>query len=320
MKIVILSIIAFSLFSCANTKKLTYNLDENKCYIPTEFKQNILPSGQPFYKLKIDTILSDNFSEKSLYIANTIGIYDLLEKYALAKKEYQLSKTIESRLNLLELSQSIMSKMNLASLEVSSFASELDCQEDIVSQIAEYMHGKEQQLRNSLTSIAIGVGAVSTITLGSLSIANKTNKTTEAIGIGIGVIEAALGVIMLTQTKKATITHQRNMLSAIWNNSDTSHIFPTFIWDYLNYYNPNSVNDTISKRVAIVNHWKEFNQITSAKPKIEHQLTQLYFGSGGKYTTGQLHNRSNMYNQLESFIKLMKQDLSLLTIEFERFK
>lgn len=319
-KKLILIFLSLLLVACGSAKKLNYNLDQTNCSIPVSLKQNITSNPVPFYKLDLDTSLTNYFSTKSLYIANTIGIFNLLNEYAEKIKTYKSMRSIEKRLELLELSQNISSKISLASLEVSSFASELDCEEEKIAQIADYLSGKEQGTESTLTSVAIGIGAISSVSLGALAIAEKSNKNTELIGIGTGISEALLGVWMLVQNKKATVVHHRNILRSLWTGSDTAAIFPSFIWEYLNYYNPNSTIDNTSKRTSIINQWEAFNQINVAKPDKAAVLIELYFGNGGKYTSSQLYNRANMYDQLESYIKLMKQDLTLLTIELENLK
>lgn len=63
----------------------------------------------------------------------------------------------------------------------------------------------------------------------------------------------------------------------------------------------------------------KFGQITDSKEKEKEKLINLYFKEGGKYTTEQLFNRSNMHDQVEAQINLMKQDLKMLGLELEKF-
>jgi len=54
-------------------------------------------------------------------------------------------------------------------------------------------------------------------------------------------------------------------------------------------------------------------------PYINEAIYALYFGEGGRYTAEQLKNRAAMLDQVEASITLMKQDLKVLSIEFEKY-
>ncbi len=58
-----------------------------------------------------------------------------------------------------------------------------------------------------------------------------------------------------------------------------------------------------------------FEQISTVNKKQKKQYIDIYFGDGGKYSIEQLENRANMYDQLESTIKTIKQDLKNLLFE-----
>src|SRR5690606_15646675 len=119
----------------------------------------------------------------------------------------------------------------------------------------------------------------------------KNEKASNVVGISTGIGEALFGLTMLFNKRKIDVKHERNILKDIWEGPSTSTLFPSFIWYYLNHEN----EDKNSLRKEIIEEWTQFGQIDNA-PNV---LTNLYFGSGGKYTAEQLSNRADMYDQLE---------------------
>jgi hypothetical protein len=54
------------------------------------------------------------------------------------------------------------------------------------------------------------------------------------------------------------------------------------------------------------------------KEKHRAELRDRFFGTGGRYNSDELTNRANMYEQLNSEINLMLQDLKDLSFEIEK--
>jgi hypothetical protein len=125
-----------------------------------------------------------------------------------------------------------------------------------------------------------------------------------------------LGALILREQQKVEFQHSRNALKDIWEGKSTSTIFPPSIWYYLNYYDP-SQPDSPSLREQIIAKWMSFGPIADANAEEKNTLIDLYFGEGGTYTAEQLKHRSDMHDQLEAHINLMKQDLKNLALEIE---
>ncbi|RZF61859.1 hypothetical protein [Sphingobacterium corticibacterium] len=264
---------------------------------------------QPLHTLPIDKTLSTYLSYENLNMANAIGILTDLTSYVRLKNDNNPAD-LEKRISLLELKQRIDHKINMASLEVSAIASEMDCEEERTSQVANYLKGGESELESKLTVAAIVVGAAGAITTGGV-IKNETASNT--VGIATGITEASLGLIMLFNNRKIDFYHERNALREVWKGKKVSSNFPPSVWYYLNYNDP--TNETPSVRMQIIDKWKNFGQISEEE---NASIEQIYFGNGGKYTTEQLANRADMYDQLESHITLMKQDLKSLSLALEK--
>lgn len=311
-------LIVFVLASCSSTNNLQLQQYINKvsCHQQNEVRYNIQAVPQPLYQLTLDTILTSHFTPASLQVAHAFGLLDILGRYVHQHQQYTASPTLDERISLLELSQQIHNRINQASLEISSFASELDCEEERLTQIADYLKGKERERESKLTVAAIVVGATGGIGSSALALGERTDKAGNYVAIASGVTEAVLGILMLTNNRTLTIEHPRNALKDVWEGKDTSDIFPASIWYYINYYDP-AHPDQPSLRYQILQRWMSFKQIDVASTRNKKKLLDMYFGDGGRYSTDQLYNRANMYDQLESYIKLIKQDVMALSLQVE---
>lgn len=272
---------------------------------------------QPIRHLNLDTALSNNFSTKSIHVANAIGALGLLEKFLDEKRAYKKDSSLNERLNILELKHQIYGRVNFASLEISAIASEMDCEEERLDQIGTYLKEKEDNVESALTVAAIVTGAAGSIAEGIMATSEKDFGPSEGIvTIVAGVTEVTIGVLALANKRKVEFYHKRNSLKEIWIGKETSSTFPASVWYYLNYHNPDDTS-SLSLRDQLVIKWKESELVETKKSK-KNNHSMIYFGDGGIYTAEELENRADMYDQLESTTKLMKQDLRDLVIQFNR--
>lgn len=301
------------LSSCSSYKTANFEtyLRKSNCNQRNVYQYDSTDLPQAIHYLHLDSFLVKNFTFQSLNVANAIGILPLLEQYGIQKKINQAEKTIQNQVNLIELTQLISQKINSASLEISAVSSEMDCEEERTSQIANYLKSQESDRETKLTVGSIVVGATGAILSGIYS----DQDAGSYIGISTGIIEAGFGVLILLNTRKIEFMHPRNALRDVWEGYQVSSNFPASIWYYLNYHNPD-VPDEKSLRYQIIEKWIDFGQISGLESKKKRKLLDTYFRDGGKYTSQQLSNRADMYDQLESNINLMKQDLNRLSLEF----
>lgn len=259
----------------------------------------------PLHQLSIDTMLASCFSSQSLNIANAIGILDLLTKYAEMRHIDDKAHPLEKRMTTIEMHQQISQRINLASLEISAVASELNCEEERASQFAYYLKDQEGKTEKNLIISSIIIGAAGAIA--GEAIANS------GFNIGVSLVEASLGALMLINKRSVEFYHHDNALTDIWNNTNTSNYFPPSIWYYLTYVHPSNNEKSLSQ--LLVEKWQLFGQISKQKKNEKNQI--LYFGIGGKYSADELTNRADMLDQTESYVSLMKQDLRTLASEIE---
>ena len=300
------------LSSCSSYKTANFEsyLRNSNCNQQNVYQYDSTEIPRAIHTLELDSFLLRNFTFKSLNVAHAIGILPLLEEYGNQKKIYQEEKSIQNQVNLIELTQLISQKITSASLEISAVSSEMDCEEERTSQIANYMKIHEDDRETKLTVASIVAGATGAI----LSGVYIDKDAGGYIGISIGIIEAGLGVLIIVNTRKIEFMHPRNALRDIWEGYHVSANFPASIWYYLNYHNPEDVGEK-SLRYQIIEKWIGFGQISGMQSRKKQKVLNTYFGDGGKYTSQQLSNRADMYDQLESNINLMKQELNRLSME-----
>lgn len=301
------------LISCVSNKKIQQSILADKSYCNKQqielYTDEKVP--KPIHTIDLDAVLKHKFSKQALNIAHAIGVLELLEQYVKLSNENQT--TVEKRLQLLEIAQQINQKINLASLEVSAVASELDCEEERANQFASYLKETEGKTENKLVVSSIILGAAGAVS--SEIIANNSSNTNFSSGftIGVSLVEASLGVLMLVNKKKINFYHPDNPLTDIWSHSKVSTYFPASIWYYLTYENTIEAKKSLAQ--LLVEKWQLFGQISNVKSNENTKSNQLFFGNGGKYEADQLLNRADMLDQTESYVTLMKQDLKMLTFE-----
>ncbi len=272
---------------------------------------------QPYTAATPDTALMAHFTLGDLNAAHATGLLQPLTEYVAVRKAADQTATVENRLRLLELSQQITHRIALASMEISAVGSELDCEDEKLTQMADYMQDKENKRETRLTVLSIVAAAASDIVPPFLP-GNK-EKLGNVLTIGAGVVGATLGAMILFNERKVAVEHPRNALRDVWEGRANTDVFPPLVWYYLKNPNPEAP-DSRSLRDRLLQRWQRFGQIKEPSAKEREKLLELYFGDGGEYTTSELYNRAGMYDQLESYIRLINQDIVHLAASFERLR
>lgn len=307
------------LTACSSVKEVSSleNLKKSDCFNQSDYNYSVGEMPQSAEIRNIESDLSQNFSFESLNIANAFGFLNLLKDFNAFRNNHLKNPSIENQLKLIDLKLTILQKINNASLEISAVTSELDCEEERASQIANFLKGKVEKKERNLVIASMIVGAAGAITTEGFNNSPSTGKAGSLVAIGTAITEATLGVLILTNNKNIEFCHKRNTLGEIWSGFPTSKTLPSSIWYYLNYQDEE--NRKTSLRDMLMKHWENFGQIEKRAKNKPNKVDEIYFGNGGKYTFNQLENRADMYDQIESYIYLMKQDLNRLSVEFENF-
>jgi len=256
--------------------------------------------------------VASHFSPQSLRIAHAIGVLPLLADHIHRTQVPTAERNLQQRVDLLEQRSLIAHHVDMASLEISAIASELDCEEERISQLAGYLKGLEDKKESQLTVAAIAVGALGTLVTG-IHLADEGDSNIDGAGIGFGIAGALLGTAMLFTEKRTDFRHPRNAIGVIHAGSDPQGIFPPSVWYCLTQPVP-GLSGGSTLRQDLVDRWKDEEDERNKGNRTDESL---YFGDGGTYSTGQLETRAAMFDQHESAIKLVKQDLLQLVQELD---
>lgn len=283
-----------------------------------QFPEMYLPAPtRPFSAVPPDTALKARFTGGDLNAAYAVGLLEPLAEYIAVQKAAGPQPTVETRLRLLELSQYITRRISLAAMEISAVSSELDCEDEKLTQMADYMRDKESRRETRLTVLSIIAAAISDIVPPFLP--SGSERAGNIIAVSSGVAGATLGALILFNEQKVAVEHPRNALRDVWEGKAHTDVFPPLIWYYLMHPNP-AAPDSRSLRERLLQRWQRFGQVEEPSNKEKAKLLALYFGDGGDYTTSELYNRAAMYDQLEAYIRLINQDLTHLAASFENLR
>ncbi|GAB2562069.1 hypothetical protein [Spirosoma aerophilum] len=210
--------------------------------------------------------------------------------------------------------QQITEWIGLTNLQISSTASEMDCEEERADQVATYLVQQANGREQKLTVASLTVGALTSIISIALFARKSNSDALNALGIGGGAAGAGLGLGILLVKQKVPFQHPRNPLGDLWTGPDTSSIFPPLVWAFLNQPTQPG-HPSSSVRRQLLERWNDLGQLGTTPGKEQTRLRALFFGTGGTYTADELQIRANMLDQLESEINLIKQDLATLQLD-----
>jgi hypothetical protein len=291
----------------------------NNCRHVMTGSQSLVPPG-PLDTLNCPPLLRTHFPERSIQVAHAFGILDELQVHMEAREQLALAPSTEARLHNMETAMRVQQLLQQAALEVAATASELDCEKEHVSQIATYLSNREISAETKLTVAAIVVGAVAAIAtvllLTNDDEGRESSNAIEYVGIGASVVQVGLGVAILKNDRRVDHQHPRNPLREVWQDAPVSTIIPPSIWYCLSLPDPlDKEHRTLLDQM--VEKWRRMGQLEYASvPGTGNE--PIFFSDGGAYTTEDLRNRARMYDMLESFIKLIHQDIERLADEVER--
>ncbi|MGY6563085.1 MAG: hypothetical protein ACXITV_13360 [Luteibaculaceae bacterium] len=301
--------------SCHNTKSLPSNkistadiCNDNLVY---SYSTEKLPN--PLAATEIDTILLNHFSKKSLFIANTFNLIEPLKKYVSLSLKPSLE--FEEKWQYLVLKSNLQQALFSANVEISAVCSRIDCEEERVEQLADYLKKQEDRFSKNITVAAIVTGGLGAILIATLI---DRGNAADIVGAGVGITEATLGTLLFLNEKKIEYYNKINPLREIWYGDTTSSFFPPEVWYYLTNSDLSSEGNNESVRNKLINRWKEFDQVNRKRNSVEMEL--LLSETGGLYTVQLLKTKAAMLDQLEAQVALMKNDISTLSREIAYLK
>lgn len=210
-------------FSCKTIKDagIRESLYNSNCNQRNSYQYTKDDLPVPLHEQRISGTLSERFTHNTLNIANAIGILPLMERYVELKSQ-KGDHTVANRLEILEIKQAMDNRVNTMSIEISAISSEMDCEEERTSQVANYLTGIQDKRESKLTKGAIVVGALGAILTGGIIL---NDRTSNILGVTSGVGEASLGLMMLFNKESIEFQHERNALKDVWYGTEVSTIF-----------------------------------------------------------------------------------------------
>ncbi|MFY7890716.1 MAG: hypothetical protein ACOVOW_17495, partial [Spirosomataceae bacterium] len=216
----------------------------------------------------------------------------------------------EAQIKAIRLKEEMNTTFIATQTELNAISAELDCEGEKIEQIAKYIDAKNNTYINRLTVASIVLGAAASIAGVLISDNNWNNGIT--IGAGIGGAGLAFGVLK-NKGHKIELHHKRNLLKNIWTEENLNSNFPPFVWFMLSEKQFSNSGETALIQ-NIKRRWIEYQFEGNEKEANESVL----FLDRGIYHSDELHNRSEMINQLQSTIRALNQNLNFLIVEIKK--
>ena len=248
------------------------------------------------------------YSARALDTARAIGALAIVERLVEAEER----NAVEAE--LVDLRGQLNDAIALATLDLSSTAANIQCEEGRAGQIATDLRDAEQEQTKNLTAYSLVISAAGAISAGVLSLTHRDDPTPAAVvGIGGGVAGAGFGLGTLAVHRTTIYRHPRNLLGQLWFGGEHPD-FPEIVWAYLT--RPQfTKSGQGSMREVLVSSWKESGRLGDDLAHPSDERVALYFGDGGTYDADRLDDRADMLSEVREAIGLMNHDLQLLATE-----
>ncbi|GAB3901298.1 hypothetical protein [Spirosoma agri] len=313
-----LLLLAITLSGCLSNRQASSTLNRvasDNCNIDSSGT-----SGYVFHPINLvpgspdDLLLRQRFGERGLRMAQAVGLTHLLVQ--MTQLEQQNPDQPPSN-QYLAIRQKLTDQLQLANFDIATAAALVDCDSKRATLTATLLTRRENSREKRMTISAITIGAVAIIGASLLNL-HEQHQTADWLHIAGGVGEGGLGVLALRQKPPhAEYRHPRNPLRDIWNKSKTSTDFPPLVWYYLN--KPKSGNSP-SLVDALRSRWELLVALDekAGRPRKHTRREVAYFSDGDTYTAEELTVRAAMLGQLETELRLMNNDLTILLNEIVR--
>lgn len=274
---------------------------------PYVYENGYLPEADIAPVIKGDVLLLKRYTYRDLLLANASGSFYLLRDLIHMQQTVdENDEDNDSLVYLLVKKQQIFNRLLLASIEVASLAAELDCESERAKQLAANLDQINDTRIQRFTIISVVTGAATAISTSAI----KNNNAQISVGITGSIISAVFGGLAAVSSRRTIeFVHARNLLSEIWREPKNSVIYPPFVWYVLSTKELN--NGVVSIAGSLKERWVNDGLIDTTHAR----QTNLLFGSGGKYRSGDLHTRADLINQLKAEVRSINQDLQALMLK-----
>lgn len=189
---------------------------------------------------------------------------------------------------------------------MNAVTAELDCEEERIDQIATTISNLNDKNISRLTVASILIGAA--VSVAGAYIAD--DGWDKGIAAGGGVLGAGLSFLTLNpKGKKVMLKHLRNLLRCFMTEKNNGE-FPPFVWYMINEH-----RFTNSGEGSILLHMQQRWVKNLFDNDKEKALKAVLFSDGGIYYAGDLHTRAEMFDQMQSVIHSLHQNIDFFIQE-----
>lgn len=262
-----------------------------------------------------ETLLRGRYGPRALHMAEAIGLTpQLVQLTTLEAQEINAGQPGTDPSNAyLAVRQRIADQLQLATADIATASALLDCDTKRATLTATLLTRRENSREKRMTISAITIGAVAIIGASLLNL-HEQPEAADWLHLAGGIGEGGLGVLALRQKPPRVLyQHDRNPLRDIWQRPAVSTQFAPLVWHYLNQPGVDS-GRTIAAELH--DRWDVLTSLDAAGKrtrKARHEVD--YFGTGDQYDAEALTLRATMLGQLETEIRLMNNDLTILLNE-----
>jgi len=253
----------------------------------------------------------EGFSRESLAFAELLDVAPLLGQIPLTETEAE-EKRVGAAQRLLSLRQEILQAVLMATLEASSAAAEVRCEQARADRLADDLEKRRNRRYTRLTLTAIILTALTSVVTGGLTLSGHA-VADGVVAVTGGAFGGLFGGLALLDSDERPFHHPRNHLKEIWTGPDESEVFPSSIWRFLNRRDADP--DARSLREQLVKDWRGKGRLGDPNSDDEQKRLALLFGEGGSYGIDDLRARTEMLDEWGTTIDLFYEDLERFTRE-----
>ena len=262
-----------------------------------------------------EILLRGRYGPRALHMAQAVGLTPLLVQLTnLEGQEMGAGQSGAVPSNAyLAVRQRIADQLQLASADIATASALLDCDTKRATLTATLLTRRENAREKRMTISAITIGAVSIIGASLLNL-HEQHISADWLHVAGGAGEGGLGVLALRQKPpRVTYLHVRNPLQDIWQRASTSTQFAPLIWYYLNQP---KIDTNRTAAAELRDRWAVLASLDAVEKRTRKPHYEVdYFGTGDRYDAEALTLRATMLGQLETEIRLMNNDVTILLNE-----
>lgn len=246
------------------------------------------------------------FSRESIAVAEMLDLAPIIGHMPVIESDVE-QKRVGAELRLVSLRQEVLQAILLATLDVSSAAAEVRCEQARADRLADELENNRSRRYARLTLTGLIVTALTSVVTGGLTLTGDAAADGIAAVIG-GALGGLFGGLALWDADEHRFDHPRNHLKEIWEGPDESKVFPRLIWRFLN--RPGTDKDhPKSLREQLIDDWRGKGRLGDPDSDGEKKRIPLLFGQGGAYSIEDLRARTEMLDELETTIDLFHEGL-----------